>query len=267
MIIIGEKINTAVPAVAQALENRDGAFFCRLAEEQTKAGADYLDVCATVRRGAQEALHWMIDTVQGASELPLCLDSPDPGLLVEAMAWCQKPGILNSFSLEREKADIVLPAVAGTPWQTIGLLCEKGIPSTVEERLSVLDRILEKMAQYGAAPSQVLLDPMVEMVCTAENGALTALHTIRAVKERGLKTVAAISNVSYHMPVRKAFHAGFLTLAMSAGLDAAILDPNDRDLTAVRYAVSSLLGEDFYCQDYMEAFRSDLFGPPVKRRF
>ena len=267
MLIIGETINPAVPAVAQALKARDSAFFRELAAEQAKAGADYLDVCATVRRGEWEALHWLIDTVQEAVELPLCLDSADASLLVEAMDWCRKPGILNSFSLERDKADQILPALAGTNWQAIGLLCEKGIPASTKERLSVLDRIMKKAAQYGVQPSQLFFDPMVEMVCISENGALTALTTIRAVRERGMRTAAAISNVSYHMPVRTAFHESFLTLAMAAGLDAAILNPRDRELMAVQYAAAALLGEDFYCQSFLEAYRDDLFGPANKRRF
>lgn len=266
MLVIGETINAAVPAVARALEARDGAFFRRLAEEQAQAGADCLDLCAAVRRGEREALRWVIETVQEAVELPLCLDSADAALLTEAMAWCARPGILNSFSMEADKAERVLPAVAGTGWQAVGLLCDQRIPQTAQQRLAVLDRILELAQRYGVETGQLLLDPMMEMVCTAERGALTALETIRAAKQRGLRTVAAVSNVSYHMPVRRGLHQALLPLAMAAGLDAAILDPRDRELAAVRYAAAALLGQDFCCQDYMEAYRRDLFGPKEKRR-
>ena len=46
MIVIGEKINGAIPSVAKAIENRDADWIRNLAKIQTDAGADFIDVCA-----------------------------------------------------------------------------------------------------------------------------------------------------------------------------------------------------------------------------
>ena len=46
MIIIGEKINGAIPATAKAIAQRDEAYIVELVKRQEEAGADYLDVCA-----------------------------------------------------------------------------------------------------------------------------------------------------------------------------------------------------------------------------
>ena len=50
----------------------------------------------------------------------------------------------------------------------------------------------------------------------------------------------------------------YLTLAISAGLDCAILDPLDRDLKAALIATEMLLGRDRHCLGYTRAFRAGL---------
>ncbi len=85
MIIIGEKINGAIPSSAGAIEARDAAFIRDLAVRQTEAGADYLDVCAGGDPEKElDALCWLVDTVQAAVDTPLCIDSPNPEILSKA---------------------------------------------------------------------------------------------------------------------------------------------------------------------------------------
>ena len=72
---------------------------------------------------------------------------------------------------------------------------------------------------------------------------------------------AAISNISFNLPVRKMVNLGFTVLAMNAGLDSAILDPTNRDMMGVIFATEALLGLDDYCMEYIGAYREGLFGP------
>ena len=72
---------------------------------------------------------------------------------------------------------------------------------------------------------------------------------------------AAVSNISFNLPVRKMVNLGFTVLAMNAGLDSAILDPTNRDMMGVIYATEALLGLDDYCMEYIGAYRDGLFGP------
>ena len=48
MIIIGEKINGSIPAVAKAIAERDAAFIKARAIAQEEAGATFIDCCASV---------------------------------------------------------------------------------------------------------------------------------------------------------------------------------------------------------------------------
>ena len=107
------------------------------------------------------------------------------------------------------------------------------------------------------------IDPLVEMLCTAENGIDTNVEVISTVRNRypDIHITAAVSNISFNLPVRKMINLGFTVLAMNAGLDSAILDPTNRDMMGVIYATEALLGEDDYCMEYIGAYREGIFGP------
>ena len=170
MILIGEKINGSIPSVAKAIAERNEDWIRNLAKIQTEAGADFIDVCASVKDNEVETLHWLIDLVQEVTDTPICIDSPDASVCVEAMKFCKKPGLINSVSMEGNKADIIFPAIAGTTWQCVALLCAKGIPQSAEERLTVFDQLMEKAKEYNIAPNRLHIDPLVEMLCTSEDG-------------------------------------------------------------------------------------------------
>ncbi len=265
MIIIGEKINGSIPAVADAIARKDADFIKNRAKIQADAGATFIDCCASVPEAEEvETLKWMIDCIQEVTDLPISIDSPSPRVLAQVMPYVKKPGLVNSVSGEGDKIDILFPLIAGTDWQCIALLSDDtGIPKTADDRLKVFDKIMKKAEEYKIKPSQLHIDPLVEMLCTSEDGiALNeeVISTIRA-KVPSIHITAAVSNISFNLPVRKMINMGFVVLAMKAGLDSAILDPTNRDMMGIIYATEALLGQDDYCMEYISAYREGLFGP------
>lgn len=268
MIIIGEKLNGSIPAVAEAIARRDADFIRQRAIDQTQAGATFLDVCASVPEAQElDVLKWMIGLAQEVSELPICIDSPSAETCVAAMQFCNKPGMINSVSMEGNKADVIFPAIAATAWQCVGLLCAKGIPASAAARLEVFEGLLGKMDQYGIEARNVHIDPLVEMLCTAQNGVHMVLDVIRAVKARcpDIHVTGAISNVSFNLPSRKTLNLSFLALAMAVGMDCAVMDPCNRDMMGMVYATEGMLGRDMFCIGYLGAYRKGLFGAPKSK--
>lgn len=263
MLIIGEKINGSIPSVARAIADKDAAWIQNLARIQAGAGADYIDVCASVKDNEVETLRWLIDLVQEATDVPVCIDSPNPEACVAAMPFCKRPGMINSVSMEGNKVEVIFPALAGTDWKVVALLCAKGIPSTAEERLRVFDQLMEKAAAYGIKPDSIFVDPLVEMLCTSDDGINVVADVIRRVKQKqpAVHVTGAVSNVSFNLPARKLLNQVFLVLAMNAGMDAGVLDPTSRDLIGAIYAAEAMLGMDEYCLEYIHAFRDNRFGP------
>lgn len=266
MIIIGEKINGSIPAVAKAIAERDAAFIQARAKAQDEAGATFIDCCASVPEEVEvETLHWMIDCIQAATDLPIAVDSPSAEVLAQAYKFCNKPGLFNSVSGEGNKIDKLFPILAENKgWQVIALLSDDtGIPKNAADRLKVFDKIMAKAKEYGIAPNRIHIDPLVEMLCTSENGIETNIEVISTVRKQypSIHITAAVSNISFNLPVRKMINLGFTVLAMNAGLDSAILDPTNRDMMGVIYATEALLGLDDYCMEYIGAYREGLFGP------
>jgi 5-methyltetrahydrofolate--homocysteine methyltransferase len=266
MTIVGEKINGSIPSVAKAIAEKNADHIRGLAKRQSAAGAAFIDVCASVP-GEEEmdVLAWLINLVQEVTDTPISIDSPNAGHCAQAVSLCNKPGLINSISGEGNKIEQVFPVIADTGWKCIALLCDDGgIPKSTEKRLSVFEDIMKKAEAYKISPSRLYIDPLVEMLCTSEDGISLVTSTVRQVKERykDIHVIGAASNVSFNLPARKYVNQGFIILAMNAGMDSAILDPLNRDMRGLIYATEALLGQDEMCMEYIGAFRDGLFGTP-----
>jgi len=263
MIIIGEKLNGSIPSMAKAIAAKDENYIRDLAKKQTEAGAHFLDVCASVPEEQElEVLKWLIDLVQDVTETPICVDSPSAKTCVEAMNYCKKPGIINSVSGESDKIELVFPAISGTKWECIALLSDdKGIPQTSERRIEIFQTIMEKAGEYNIKPEKLHIDPLIEMLCTSDDGIIRVTNTIKKVKELypQIHVTGGASNISFNLPARKFINRAFIILAMNAGMDSAIIDPLNGEMMGLIFAAEALLGNDDYCIDYIDAFRKGLF--------
>ncbi len=265
MIIIGEKINGAIPSVAEAISKKDEAFIKNLAITQSEAGSTFIDVCASVDVKIElETMKWLIDLVQDVTETPIAVDSPDAGICAAAIDFCNKPGLVNSVSMEGDKIDVVFPKIADTKWECVALLCDDtGIPKTAEKRLEVFSDIMEKAKAYNIDPSRLHIDPLVEMLCTSEDGIKPIIEVMLEIKRQypAIHITGGASNISFNLPARKFVNQAFLILAMGAGMDSAIINPLHKHMMGLIYATEALKGEDEYCMEYIEAYREGLFGP------
>lgn len=269
MIIIGEKINGSIPSTAKAIEERDEAFIRDLALEQTKYGADYIDVCAgTSPEIERETLKWLIDIVQDTVDTPLCIDSSDVGVILDMLPLAKRPGMINSVSEEHGKCEELMPKVADTEWNMIALTCDNnGISTDPDVKFNIAVSIMEKAHSYGIVDSRMFIDPLVTTLSTTSDALLNFNNTLRRIKDKypECHITSGLSNISYGMPYRKAINQQFLTLAMSAGMDSAIMNPIAADMRAALYATQALLGMDKHCRKYNNAYRKGLIGPPKKQ--
>ena len=171
---------------------------------------------------------------------------------------------VNSVSLEGDKIDVIFPAIADTKWNVVALLSgEQGIPSSVEERMVNFDKLMEQAAKYGIAANRIFVDPLVEGLATNQESLLTFAAVCREIKAKfpQIHITSGLSNISFGLPVRKMLNMAFMTLAMQAGMDSAIVDPTNRDMMGIIYATDALLGNDDFCVEYISAYRDNLFGP------
>lgn len=265
MIIIGEKLNGSIPAVAKAIADKDEAFIRERALMQANAGATFLDVCASVEEAVEvETLVWMICNIQAVTDVPICIDSPSARTCVRALPFCRRPGLINSVSMEGDKIDTIFPVIADTQWQCVALLCDNdGIPNSVEKRMDVFHAIMDKAKQYGIAPSRLHIDPLVVTLSTDQTALLVFAECCRRIKAEypDIHITSGLSNISYGLPIRKNINYAFMTLAMEAGMDSAIVDPTNQQMTGIIYATSALLGRDEFCLEYIESCKGQTSAP------
>ncbi|MDM8239221.1 homocysteine S-methyltransferase family protein [Pseudoflavonifractor phocaeensis] len=237
--VIGERINpTGKKLMKEALRRGDVDYMLGQALAQTEAGADILDV--NVGLPEIDEGDMMVRTVkalQGVTDAPLQLDSTDPKVLERALrVYCGK-AIVNSVNGESASMETILPLVKKYGAAVVGLtLDENGIPKTAQARFDVAKRILERAMALGIRKEDVYIDCLTLTVSAEQAAASQTLEALHRVKtELGLKTVLGVSNISFGLPARPLVNQNFLTMAMSAGLDLPIINPNvDAMMAAVR---------------------------------
>jgi cobalamin-dependent methionine synthase I len=266
MKIIGEKINGTRKRVGQAIAERDAEFIKDLAARQAAAGATWLDVNAGTHPVREpDDLTWLIETIQSVVETPLSLDSANPQALRIAIKAVNKTPMINSISGEPERLANILPIVAEHGCPVIALaMDEKKIPETSEKRFEVVRRIVAEARAHGVPDSNLYIDPLAMTISTNTNSAVIAFETMRLVRQEypDAHLTIGLSNISFGLPGRSFVNRYFLSLAILAGLDSAILDPLDREIQAAILATDLILGRDQHCLNYIRASRKGLFDKP-----
>jgi len=260
MIIVGEKINTSRSSIAEAVERRDTEFICKMARDQAEAGAHYIDVNAgTFLDKEVDCLCWLVETVQNEVDLPLCLDSPNPKALSEAIKRHKGEPMINSISLEEERFRSLLPVITSQPCHVVALcMAQMSMPITVEERFQVGSELIGKLTDEGIPLERIYVDPLVQPVSVDTRMGIATLGAISKIMNGfiGVNTICGLSNISFGLPQRRLINRNFLALCLVYGLSAAILDPTDKQLMSTLLAVEMLLGRDEYCENFIDAYQN-----------
>ena len=261
MLIIAERINSSRKAIAESVLSGDADVIRHEAKIQADAGADYIDVNAGAFIKEELArLKWIVEVVQDAVSLPLCIDSPDAKVIDGILPLLKKPPMINSITLEPSRLEPILPLAVQYKAKVIAL-CQssKGMAETADRKVRMAHELVEKAEQAGLPRDLLHVDPLVYPVATSPLSAVAALEAIERIKKEipGVHTICGLTNVSYGVPERKLINRTFLVAAIVRGLDSAILDPTDKKLFGSMKAALAVMGEDEYCLEFIEAYRAE----------
>ena len=256
--VVGERINpTGKKRLQQALRDGDSAYPCTQAVAQAEAGAQVLDVNAGLP-GIDEAatLEQLVKDLQAVTDLPLQLDSSNPEALSRALRIYNGKPIVNSVNGETETLEKILPLCKKYGAAVVGLALDKGgIPPTVEGRVAIARRIVDAAHAAGIPDEDIYIDCLCLTASAQQEGATQTLQALtRCKKELDVRTVLGVSNISFGLPCRGYLNTTFLTMAMSAGLDLAIMNPNTPEMMAAVRAYRVLTCQDPQSTDYVAAY-------------
>jgi 5-methyltetrahydrofolate--homocysteine methyltransferase len=260
LLIIGEKINSSIPSVGAAIGNRDKAFIHKLAADQAAAGADIIDVNAgAFLEEETELLPWLVEIVQEAVDLPLCIDSPNPAALARGLAVSRKKAIVNSISLERGRYECIIPLIQKSGSSIIALcMDDRGIPATAEQRFQIARAVVDRLTGDGIAAGDIYIDVMAQPIGTDSESGKVTLNTVKAVTQGipCVHTTCGLSNVSFGLPKRRLLNQAFAVSLAVSGMDTFFIDPLDERMMSLLWATDTILGSDEYCCNYIKAFRT-----------
>ncbi len=259
--IIGERINpTGKKKFKEALERGDLEYILGEGISQLDAGAKILDVNVG-HSGIDEEkmMDGAVQTLQGTLGAPLQLDSASPCVLERALRVYTGRAIINSVNGEERSLKEILPLAKKYGAYVVGLtLDEGGIPETVEERVEIAGKIINRAEEAGIPRERIIIDCLTMTVSTNQSAAEITLRSMKEVKRQfGVKTALGVSNISFGLPSRETVNTAFLTLALENGLDLPIMNPNSAVMTGAVSGFKVLKGFDEGAEEYISLFSGE----------
>ena len=263
MLIIAERIHASHRYIASAISSENRAFIQNEAKALALAGADYIDVNTEIFGEKEgERLKWVIEAIQEVTDLPLSINSSNPAVIKNVLGFLKKKPIVNSISLKPTRLEGILPLVAEHKAKVIGL-CQSGetTAETVEDKMRMAGQLVKRVTGAGISLDDLYIDPLAYPLATNPQSATATIQAIEWIRTGfpGVHTTCGLTAVSYGLPNRRLVDRIFLVAAIFRGLDAAILDPTDRQLYGAFMAARMVSGKDAFCREYIDASQEGRF--------
>lgn len=260
-MVVGERINPTGKKKLQA-ELREGKLDLvdQFAVEQEECGAKILDINMGMSGIDEKAMMLtVLEEVANITSLPLAIDSSHVDVIEAALRRYPGRALINSISLEKVKVDNLLPIAKKYGAMFILLpLSDEGLPKDLDEKISIINEILDRAMQIGMSKDDIIVDGLVATVAANPLAAKETLQTIAYCKENGLATICGLSNISFGLPERMNVNTAFLTMAIENGLTMAIANPNQEMLVNAAFSADILMakeGADIAYIDRMNAIK------------
>ena len=256
--VVGERINpTGKKRFQQALRENDMNYVLEQAVSQVEAGAQVLDVNVGAPGVDEPALMpQVVKALQSVVSLPLQLDSSNVEALENGLRVYNGKPIVNSTNGEQEKLDAILPLCKKYGAAIVGLaIDERGILPAAEDRVAIARRITEAALEAGIPREDIYIDCLTLTASAQQKDVLATVQALEACKkELGVRTILGVSNISFGLPCRPYLNTTFLTMAMYAGLDLAIMNPSSEEMMAAVYAYNVLTNRDKQSMAYIARY-------------
>jgi len=253
--IIGERINpTGRKILAQEMKDGDFSRVRADAIAQVEAGAAILDVNAGIPLADEPAiLAEAIRQVQSVVDVPLSIDSSIVAALEAGLAAYDGKPLVNSVTGESDRLESVLPLVAKYGAAVVAITNdETGIDEDPDVRFEIARMIVNRASDHGIPASDIVVDPLVMPIGAIGSAGRQVMALVQRLQsELGVNTTCGASNISFGLPNRPTINAGFLAMAIGAGLTSAITNALEPEVRQMVRAADVLTGNDPNCATWI----------------
>ncbi len=257
--IIGERINPTGRKRLQE-ELKAGIFDTVKADAlaQIEAGASILDVNAGVPGADEPALLvQMVEVLNELTDAPLCIDTANVRALEAALKVYSGKALVNSVNGEEERLETVLPLIKQYDAAVIGLsMDDDGIPKTMEKRIEITEKIIDRAAKFGIGLDDIVIDPLAMSIGADDQAGKMALDAVETIVNRfGVNITMGCSNISFGIPDRELMNGAFLAMAIRCGLTCPITNPLFEEVVTSILAADLAMGRDEFAGNWIDGYR------------
>ena len=238
---IAESINIMGNRSGSAMKERSPGPVQEMAQEETAAGATYLDLnIGPARKDGTELMPWVVETVQDAVDTPLCLDSTNTDAMAAGFKVVKNKSqaIMNSISAQPERMEALIPVAAEAGCDVIALLWgPDGMPRDSAERAAMSVDLMMALNEAGIPNEKILFDPIGTPITLGADQIAAGLEFMMMLPDiaPGAGATVGLSNVSNGVAenLRKYLDRTYLIMLMKYGISTAIVNSYDKELMAI----------------------------------
>jgi cobalamin-dependent methionine synthase I len=224
-----------------AMKERNPGPVQEMAKEETAAGSTYLDLnIGPARKDGEELMPWVIETVEGVSDLPLVLDTTNVDAMTAGFKAVKNKtdAVLNSIMARPERMEALVPVAAEHGCSVVALLWgPDGMPRDSNERAALAVDLLMALMEAGVPNEKMLFDPIASPITLGADQTLAGLEFLSMLQDiaPGAGSTIGLSNVSNGVAehLRKYLDRTYLIMLMKHGLSTAIVNAYDDEIMAI----------------------------------
>ena len=240
MKTIGENLNVINKKIGAAFKEKDPTPIREMAEKVAEAEVDYIDInLGPARKGGEELMTWVVETVQEVTDTPLCLDTSNIDAMAAGLKACKSKAIMNSIMARPERYEKMLPICAEHGANMVALMWgPNGMARDENERAELTTELLMAAQGHGIPMADIWIDPIITPVNIQQEQLMHNLvffemlpDIVAALDPEGgpIKSTNGLSNISNGNPdhLRPILNQTYMCMLARAGMYSSIVDAFD----------------------------------------
>jgi 5-methyltetrahydrofolate corrinoid/iron sulfur protein methyltransferase len=233
MFTIGENLNVINKGIGRAFKEKDPQPIREMAEKLAAAKVDFIDInLGPARKGGEELMTWVVQTVQEVTNIPLALDSSNIAAIEAGLKVHKGKAIINSIMARPERYTVMIPICKQYEACMIALLWgPEGLPRDENERGALAAELLYAANEGGIPNEDIFVDPIITPVNIQQQQLINTMTFMSMLQDiaPGAKSTCGLSNISNGPPdhLRPILNQTYMIMLERSGMYSCIVDGFD----------------------------------------